>query len=60
MFRFFVIRKWFFWSWLGSLVILSSLWVKVKIDVKIDEWVGKFYDMIQKALDKTNAITIGE
>ena len=60
MFRFFMIRKWFLWSWLGSLVILSSLWVQVKIDVKINEWFGKFYDMIQKALAKPNAITIGE
>jgi len=60
MFRFFVIRKWFLWSWLGSFVILSSLWVQVKIDVKINEWFGQFYDMIQKALSKPNAITIGE
>ena len=60
MFRFFVIRKWFLWSWLGSLIILSSLWVQVKIDVKINEWFGNFYDMIQKALAKPNAITIGE
>jgi peptide/bleomycin uptake transporter len=60
MFRFFVIRKWFIWSWLGSFVILSSLWIQVKIDVKINEWFGKFYDMIQKALAKPNAITISE
>ena len=60
MFRFFYIRKWFVWSWLGSFIILSSLWVQVKIDVKINEWFGKFYDMIQKALAKPNAITIGE
>ena len=60
MFRFFVIRKWFLWSWFGSFVILSSLWVQVKIDVKINEWFGKFYDMIQKALAKPNAITIDE
>ena len=60
MFRFFVIRKWLLWSWLGSFVILSSLWVQVKIDVKINEWFGKFYDMIQKALAKPNAITIEE
>jgi len=60
MFRFFFIRKWFVWSWLGSFIILSSLWVQVKIDVKINEWFGKFYDMIQKALAKPNAITISE
>ena len=26
MFRFFKLRKWFVWSWLGSFIILSSLW----------------------------------
>ena len=60
MFRFFIIRKWLIWSWIGSFVILSSLWIQVKIDVKINEWFGKFYDMIQKALAKPNAITISE
>ena len=60
MFRFFKLRKWLLWSWLGSLIILSSLWVQVKIDVKINEWFGVFYDMIQKALAKPNAITIEE
>ena len=60
MFRFFKLRKWFIWSWLGSLIILFSLWVQVKIDVKINEWFGVFYDMIQKALASPNAITIEE
>ena len=60
MFRFFKLKKWFLWSWLGSLIILTSLWVQVKIDVKINEWFGVFYDMIQKALATPNAITIEE
>ncbi len=60
MFRFFTIKKWYIWSWIGSLIILSSLWVQVKIDVKINEWFGEFYDMIQKALGSPNAITIEE
>jgi len=60
MFRFFKLKKWIMWSWLGSLIILSSLWVQVKIDVKINEWFGVFYDMIQKALATPNAITIEE
>ena len=60
MFRFYTERKWLLWAWLGSAVILSSLWVQVKIDVKINEWFGEFYDMIQKALATPNAITIGE
>ena len=60
MFRFFTIKKWYLWSWVGSFVILSSLWIQVKIDVKINEWFGEFYDMIQKALGEPNAITIEE
>ena len=60
MFRFFKLKKWIIWSWLGSLIILFSLWVQVKIDVKINEWFGVFYDMIQKALAAPNAITIEE
>jgi len=60
MFRFFTTRKWFLWGWLGSAIILSSLWIQVKIDVKINEWFGEFYDMIQKALGAPNSITITE
>ena len=60
MFRFFSDRKWALWAWFGSALILSSLWVQVKIDVEINEWFGEFYDMIQKALATPNAITIEE
>ena len=41
-------------------IILSSLWVQVEIDVKINEWFGVFYDMIQKALATPNAVSIEE
>jgi len=60
MFRFFTTKKWLLWAWIGSAVILSSLWVQVKIDVKINEWFGVFYDMIQKALATPNAVTLQE
>ena len=60
MFKFFNSKKWFLWAWIGSFVILSSLWVQVEIDVKINEWFGVFYDMIQKALAEPNAVSIEE
>ncbi len=60
MFKFFTEPKWYLWAWAGSAIILSSLWVQVQIDVKINEWFGEFYDMIQKALGEPNAITITE
>ena len=60
MFRFFKLKKWFLWAWGGGSTILISLWLQVKIDVKINEWFGTFYDMIQKALAEPNSITIEE
>ena len=60
MFRFFTSKKWFIWAYLGSTVILTSLWLSVQIDVKINKWFGGFYDMIQKALGTPNAITMSE
>lgn len=60
MWRFYTTKKWALWSYLGSLFILSTLWFQVKIDVKINEWFGSFYDMIQKALAAPGAVTIGE
>ena len=60
MFRFFTEKNWFYWSWIGSFIILSSLWIQVEIDVKINEWFGVFYDMIQKALAEPNAVSIEE
>lgn len=60
MFRFFTTQKWLAWAWIGTFAILSSIWVQVQIDVKINEWFGQFYDMIQKALGTPNAITISE
>ena len=60
MFRFFTEKSWFYCSWIVSFIILSSLWVQVEIDVKINEWFGVFYDMIQKALAEPNAVSIEE
>ena len=60
MSNFFKNKKWVLWSWLGSIIILGSRWVQVKIDVKINEWFGVFYDMIQKTLAEPNAVSIEE
>ena len=60
MFKFFKDPKWFLWAYLGSAIILSSIWIQVQIDVQINEWFGDFYDMIQEALAEPYAITIQE
>ena len=60
MFLFFQQKKYALWAYLGSLFILSTLWIQVKVDVKINEWFGSFYDMIQQALGEPGSVTIGE
>jgi peptide/bleomycin uptake transporter len=61
MFRsFFLNRKWMPWSILGSLLILFATWYKVELDVKINEWFGRFYDLLQKALGKPGSITMDD
>ncbi|MCD9556554.1 peptide antibiotic transporter SbmA [Photobacterium carnosum] len=57
---FFLDRRWFLWSIVGSIVILYVTWYKVQIDVEVNQWFGSFYDLIQKALAKPNAVTFDE
>jgi len=60
MFDFFKQRKWFLWAYVGSLFIISTLWYQVQLDVKINEWFGSFYDMIQQALSGEDTITMSQ
>ena len=57
---FFLDLRWFLWSIVGSIVILYVTWYKVQIDVEVNQWFGSFYDLIQKALAKPNAVTFDE
>lgn len=60
MFNFFLDRKWWLWSILGSIAILVSTWYQVQLDVKINEWFGSFYDTLQKALAAPNSVSLNE
>ena len=55
---FFLNKQWWRWSSFGTILILSITWYKVKLDVKINEWFGTFYNTIQQALSKPNSISI--
>jgi len=57
---FFLSRRWFAWSLLGTALILFATWYRVELDVKINEWFGTFYDVVQKALSKPGSITLAE
>lgn len=53
-------HPWNIWSVLGSAAIVFITWFQVQLDVMINEWFGRFYDTVQKALAKPNSITEGE
>ncbi len=60
MFKFFTQKKWFLWSILGSVFILSATASIVYIDVQINKWFGEFYDVLQKALSDQGSVTQSE
>jgi peptide/bleomycin uptake transporter len=50
-------HPWFRWSVGVSAIIIFLLWFQVQLDVMINNWFGTFYNLIQQALAKPNAIT---
>jgi peptide/bleomycin uptake transporter len=53
-------HRWFRWSVGVSALIIFFLWFQVQLDVMINNWFGTFYNLIQQALSKPNAITQGQ
>jgi peptide/bleomycin uptake transporter len=53
-------HPWFRWSVSVSALIIFLLWFQVQLDVMINNWFGTFYNLIQQALSKPNAITQGQ
>jgi peptide/bleomycin uptake transporter len=60
MFRFFYDKRWRLWSTLGTLTIIAAIWYSVQLDVQINEWFGRFYDALQKALSQPGSVTLEE
>ena len=53
-------HPWARWSVGGSTLIVFAIWFQVQLDVMINEWFGRFYDIIQQALGKPNSVTAEE
>jgi len=53
-------HPWFRWSVGVSALIVFLIWFSVQLDVMINNWFGTFYNMVQQALAKPNAVTEGE
>jgi peptide/bleomycin uptake transporter len=50
-------HRWFRWSVAVSAVVIFFIWFQVQLDVMINNWFGTFYNMVQQALAKPNAVT---
>ena len=55
---FFGSRKWFYWSYGGSLVIILLIWYGVELNVEINHWFGSFYNLLQDAVTKPNTVKL--
>ena len=53
-------NRWFWWSVVVSSLIVFLLWFQVQLDVMINAWFGTFYNMVQQALAKPNAVSEGQ
>jgi peptide/bleomycin uptake transporter len=51
-------QRWYWWSVVGSELILFIIWFQVELNVMINNWFGTFYDLIQQALSKPASVTI--
>ena len=49
MFRsFFLSRRWALWAWGGLSVLVALVFITVQQTVRLNEWYGHFYDLLQK------------
>ncbi len=52
MFRsFYKSREWFIWAYGGAFVLLLALYFQVELTVRINQWYGSFYNILQKATE---------
>ena len=52
---FFKSRTWFFWAYGGGALLIASLWAQVQLSVKLNDWYGRFYDILGKTSEHTVA-----
>ncbi|ARR51691.1 putative transporter (plasmid) [Photobacterium damselae subsp. damselae] len=61
MFRcFYLNKKWVYWSVYGTIAVVLFNWFRVAVDVQLNYWNGDFYNLIQSALVRPNAVKIND
>lgn len=57
---FFLSRRWAAWAYPGIALIVGGTVYQVQVNVRINEWFGGFYDLVQKALAEPGAVQLNE
>ncbi|MDP8996963.1 MAG: peptide antibiotic transporter SbmA [Pseudomonadota bacterium] len=53
-------HPWFWWSVVGSMVIVFVIYINVEVSVAINDWYGSFFNLIQGALSKPGSVPARE
>ncbi|HIP62015.1 MAG TPA: putative transporter [Sulfurovum sp.] len=48
---FFGAKEWALWAWGGFILLTAMIWGQVQLTVKLNDWYGRFYNILQKAED---------
>lgn len=61
MFRsFFLDKKWWAWSILGTALIIGTIWYQVQLDVAINNWQRAFYNSLQQATEAPGSLSYND
>lgn len=52
---FFISQQWFRWAYGGGVFLMILIYAKVSLSVKLNSWYGEFYDLLQKASERSVA-----
>ena len=60
MWQFYTKKKWMGWSLGVTALLVVLLWFQVHFDIKINEWFGSFYNLLQEALTNPHSVSQAE
>lgn len=53
-------NEWYWWSVVGSAVLYLATYSQVQLSAFINDWQGKFFDVLQRALSEPGSVSPGE
>lgn len=51
-------RRWYWWSVVGTVTIIEVVYFDVQISAWMNDWYGRFYDLVQRALSEPGSVSL--